>query len=233
MAEPINMNEPNPLPGRTVHEIRLEYGNMQAQILNDIFSLPAAAAQVDINMSAGELEALGLLQDEELTQVRSMIQERWAAAKREELKVRYVELDVERAAAVAERVEAVEDFLEPDGLDASAYLQAFQMDEPSLIAAFDGTVGLDSEGSEDLGKMLLKVSREREFELAVAHIVDLREDYAQAIAELWEAEMGVEDIADAADMFETYAAAAPDGPAILGSKNRFDNDLDAVARMLG
>src|SRR5215208_4221474 len=163
MAEPINMNEPNPLPGRTVHEIRLEYGNMQAQILNDIFSLPAAASQVDINMSAGELEALGLLQDEELTQVRTMIQERWASAKREELKTRYIELDVERAAAVEERVEALEDYLEPDGLEANAFLTAFQMTEDALIAAFDGLVGLDSDGAEDAAKMLFKVARDRDF----------------------------------------------------------------------
>jgi len=35
------------------------------------------------------------------------------------------------------------------------------------------------------------------------------------------------------ELFETYAKEAPDGPTILGSKNRFNSDQDAVARMLG
>lgn len=192
----------------TINEIKREYGSEQAKILTETFDLAANAKQVDVSMDATVRESLG---PRDFDRVRAAEGEVWAKARREELKARYVELDLELRAALEIRVEEIERELSPENAGFADFAAAAAATPEALMAAMD--MALDA-GDEDAALVAFAAGRQRDLEEVVAHAVTVREDWGDLYAEL--AEVANEPELDPGDRFEMWAQKAPGKEALFG-----------------
>src|SRR5215208_2315133 len=115
-------------------ELKQEYGDQQARILNEVATLGYRAKQIETNLDTGTQKQLG---NADTMRLRAAEQAAWAEERREELKAEYVRLDAERTAAVEEARIAAEAELAPESVSAESVLLASKMSEQELIDAMD------------------------------------------------------------------------------------------------
>jgi hypothetical protein len=192
-----------------VMEFRTYYGEQQAKILNELFALPAKAAQVDVSMSNATREALGT---KDFNAVQAAEGAAFAASEREKMKTEYERLDLEMRAAVEEAVNQAEQALSPKSTTADEILRASTMTEDELISAIDIALAHGDAG-EDTALLCFQVARQKDFEAAVGHAIDVREDWAEIYVDIVEG-ANQPDL-DPGDRFETLAPKTPSKQDIL------------------
>jgi hypothetical protein len=185
----------------TINEIKREYGDEQARLLNELFDLPAKARSVDVSMSATALERLG---PKEFNAVKAAEGAVFAESERERLKAKYLELDLELRAAIEVRLEQIERSLSPKNAGFKDFAAAAEASPETLIAAMD--MALDT-GEEDAALLAFQAGRRRELEEVTAHAITVNEEWADLYTELAEAanDLGL----DPGDRWETLAPPAP------------------------
>jgi hypothetical protein len=203
-----------------VLELKKQYGEEQARIVNEIATLAAQAGQRTMPMDAGTREALGR---EDYSRVLAAEQAAWAQLRREELKERYVGLDLERTAAIEEARLEAERELSPQDVSAEAVLMATSKSEQELIDSMDAARTLGVAGEETI-KLCFAMARQKEdYELAIQHALtimpELEGAYEDIILASQEPELGPE------DTFEMFADPAPSKHDLLISGPQLDINL--------
>ncbi len=200
-----------------VLELKKYYGEEQARIVNEIATLAAQAGQRTMPMDAGTKEALGR---EDYNMLIAAEQASWAQMRREELKERYVGLDLERTAAIEEARLEAERELSPQDVSAEAVLMAASKTEQELIDTMDAARTLGAAGEETI-KLCFAMARQKEdYELAIQHALvvmpELEGAYEDIILASQEPELGPE------DTFEMFADPAPSKNDLLISGPQLD-----------
>jgi hypothetical protein len=204
----------------TINEIKTHYGEEQAKLLNELFSLPSKAQGLDVSMSNEVKESLGR---KEFDAVRAAEASVWAEGEREALKTEYLRLDLELRAAIEIRIEEIERELAPKNVSFRDFAVAAEVSPETLIAAMDLAL---ASGDEDAGRLAFQAGRLRDLEEVTSHGLTIRDDWAGLYAELTEAssDLGI----DAADKWETLAPAPPSKFDIL---NAAQSDLNVYGQM--
>lgn len=207
-----------------VLELKKHYGEEQARIINEIATLAAQAGQRTMSMDAGTKEALG---QEDYSRVLAAEQAAWAQLRREELKERYVGLDLERTAAIEEARLEAERELSPQDVGAEAVLLASRMSEQELIDSMDAARTLGAAGEETI-KLCFAMARQKEdYDLAIQHALgimpELEGAYEDIVLASSEPDLGPE------DTFEMFADPAPTKQDILISGPQ--QDINIYPRM--
>ncbi len=187
----------------TVDDVKREFGEQQARILNEVFALSLGALEVDIEMSGGVKETLA---PGDYNKLRAAEQEVWAAGERLRLKTLFEELDVTKRAAVEVLVEEAEKALSPKEASAQDILSAASADAEQLRNALSAALRL-GEAGEDSALLFFQTARQKDFDDVVSWAADLRPDWAEAYVVILEG--SAQPDVDAGDRFEQLAAAAP------------------------
>ncbi len=187
----------------TVDDVKREYGERQARILNEVFALSLGALEVDIELSGGVKETLA---PHDYNKLRAAEQEVWAAGERLRLKTLFEELDVEKRAAIEVLVEEAERELSPKEASAQDILAASSADAEQLRNALSAALRL-GEAGEDSALLFFQTARQKDFDDVVAWATDLRPDWAEAYVVILEGTSQPD--VDPGDRFEQLAAAAP------------------------
>jgi hypothetical protein len=187
----------------TVDDVKREYGERQARILNEVFALSLGALEVDIELSGGVKETLA---PHDYNKLRAAEQEVWAAGERLRLKTLFEEMDVEKRAAIEVLVEEAERELSPKEGSAQDILAASSADAEQLRNALSAALRL-GEAGEDSALLFFQTARQKDFDDVVAWATDLRPDWAEAYVVILEGTSQPD--VDPGDRFEQLAAAAP------------------------
>ena len=191
----------------TVMSIRENYENEKTKLLTETFNLLAIARDATAFVQGVDDNQIPV---EALQAIRVAAGEQAASERRQQLKERYVELEAEMLAAVEARVARIEEQLAPKNASFQDYAAAASASEDALIAAMDLAV---SSGDEDAALVAFAAARQRDLERAVAHAIDIREDWEELYAELSMAENDPE--IDPGDRFEMFAQDLPTRQQIL------------------
>src|SRR5215212_2230195 len=113
-------------------ELRTHYGDLRAKVLNSIAWKPSEMQGVDISMDASVKERLG---QATFDQYRAAAIQAKYDEQRQALKEEYERLALEEQEAISQLVQHSEEVLSPDQLDASALVQAVNLQEDALIRA--------------------------------------------------------------------------------------------------
>jgi hypothetical protein len=206
----------------TIMEIRQSYEDEKVRLLTALYNL---ATDAIIHAEKVEIGLRDRLSQGEVNNLLAIEGERWAEGERLRVKTEYERLDIEMRAAIEVRVKQVEKLLAPKNVTADEIIRASALNEESLIGAVDTAVQLGDVG-EDTILLLFQVARQKEFELAIAHIASIREDLGELHAELVEADSVPSLEPDEA--FEQFAQPAPTKQQILGGRQ---SDLAIYDRM--
>jgi hypothetical protein len=203
-----------------VNEIKTYYGEQQAKILTELFDLGTLAKEVDVAIM---VSTRGQLSDAEFTRLRAAEGAAWAEEHRDQLKTKYVELDMELRAAIEIRLEEVERELSPKDADFRDYAAAASATPEALIASMD--IALAS-GDEDAALVAFAAGRHRDLEHVIAHATTVNERWGDLYNELVEAasDLGL----DADTKFETLAPKAPSKEAIF---DQIQSDINVYGQM--
>jgi hypothetical protein len=184
----------------SVFELRQRYGDERAAMLNRLFHLPAEIVATDISMDSKVRAQLG---DATFDEVRAAKLAAAGQYLRDQIKAAYVENELEEAEAVNTLVAHSEDVLRPETVESNTLVVAAGLTEDQLIVAADTAYELDD---FDTCKTILKVARNRDMDLAVAHIVGLEEEWQDAYNNIVEADgFTASEPEDIAEQFETWA----------------------------
>lgn len=205
-------------------ELKRQYGEEQARILNEVATLGERSRQVGVSLTTGAREQLG---DANYTQLRAAARAAWVSERRDEMKTKYIELDLERVAAIDEALRVAEQELAPRDVTTESVLMATRMSEQELINSMDTAAGLGEAGVETI-KLCLSVARQKEdYDMAIAHALkhlpELEDAYADVLLAAEEPELN-----DPGDKFEMLADRAPTKQDILGAPQ---SDINAYGQM--
>jgi hypothetical protein len=192
------------MPGKA-QELKANYGEMQAQILNEIAGLGTLAAEMDPDIvhkvGGATLDAMG----EDVHVLEAAARSAAASEERDKLKSRYVELEIELRAALEVAGEEADRKLSPKEANAADLLAAASASPEALIAMMDLAL---SSGLEDAAKLAFKAGRDRDLEEVTAHALDHGPDeWGELFVDLVEASSQPE--LDPADKFEMIASRYP------------------------
>jgi len=152
----------------TVNEIKVHYGNLQAEILTESFDLGAVAQQHELAMPD---EVTAQLSPREADGVRAAQAYNATVEERERLKARYLELDAELRAAVEARAAQVEDILAPENISFTDLSTAASMTEEQLLATLEMALRV---GDENAALLAFQAARERDLDTVIARAVTLK-----------------------------------------------------------
>jgi hypothetical protein len=207
----------------SVFELRQRYGDERAAMLNRLFQLPAEIAATDITMSPAIKAQLG---DAAFDSARAAELAQVGQDLRDRIKAAYVENELEEAEAVNTLVLYSEDVLRPETVESNTLVVAAGLNEDQLIVAADTAYELDD---FDTCKTLLKVARNRDMDMAVAHIVGLEEEWQDAYNNVVEADgFTASEPEDIQEEFETYAQPEITAQSILAGDHPELNKLGAI-----
>ena len=182
-----------------VVELRTEYGEAQAKLLNELFDLPARASEVDVSMSNATRETLG---NTDFNRVRAAEGAVFAESERQRVKAAYEQLDLEMRAAVEEAVEEAERRLSPTDAPATDILAAVAATPEQLLDALDAALQL-GEAGENTALLIFQIGRRRDLSEVIARAVDMREDWSEIYEDILEGSSQPD--VDPADRFELLA----------------------------
>jgi hypothetical protein len=207
----------------SIIEIKTNYGEEQARILNELAALAMGPLEVDIELSGGVKETLAPADYNKLMTAEGQV---FLQSERDKLKAKYLELDMELRAAIEVGVEEVEAELAPKDVSASDILLASTMTEAQLVDAMDSALGLEGDVGEDAAKLAFQMARQKDFDQAVSHGITINETWGDLYAELSEAanDLGL----DPGDKFETLAPKIPSKEAIF---NQLQSDINVYGQM--
>lgn len=187
----------------TREEIKREYGEEQAKLLNELAALSMGPLDVDIEMSGGAKERLGPKTYNAVLQAEG---EAFLHSERHRLKTKYEELDVEMRAALQVRMEEVQRELTPKNATFKDFAAAAEASPEGLIFAMDMALDADD---EDAALLAFQAGRQRDLEEVVSHAITVREDWAEFYSELAEIEKDEGLELDPGDRFEMLAEKVP------------------------
>lgn len=200
--------------GATVQEIREAYEAEKTQCVMRCFG-PAQEAMGQKLLPLSP-ETRKNMNQKSLANVAYAEAENYARGLRDEIKAKYLELDAEMKVAINARAQIIEqELLAPKQFNPTDLIAAAQMSEDALLSAVEIADDLGDAGEDSL-LLLFKVARESDVDSVIGRVMTLREDIAELMTELAEAEAVPELNPD--DAFETYAQEAPSGRAILGAE---------------
>jgi len=207
----------------SVFDLRTQFGEERAAMLNRLFTLPSEIVATDISMKPEVKAQLG---QATFDQVRAAELAAVAQDKRDAIKAAYIQNEPEEIEAVKLLAAHSHEVLQPEVLDAQVLVSASGLTEDQLIVAADTAHDLDS---TDTVKTLLQVAMNRDMDLAVAHIVGLEEEWEQAHNNIVEADnVTASEPEEIAEMFETYAQSEITQKSILGGDHPELNKLGMI-----
>ncbi len=186
-------------------ELKANYGEKQAQILNEIAGLGTLAAEMDVDIvhkvGGATLDAMG----EDIHVLEAAARAAAASEERDKLKSRYVELELELRGALEVAGEEAESALSAREASAADLLAVAEASPEGLIGMMDMAL---SSGLEDAALLAFAAGRGRDLEEVVAHALDHGPDeWSELYTDLVEASSQPE--LDPADMFEAIASRYP------------------------
>lgn len=194
-------------------ELKRQYGEEMTALLNESFTLRASAQHHEGQMTPELEEKLGA---NEANRLRASEASLWADAEMDKLRTKYDELELELRAAIDEALQAAERELAPQDVTTESVLMTTRMSEQELIDAMDSAAGLGDVGVETIKLCLAMARRKEEYELAIAHALELLPDLKDAYDDVLLAaeEPDVND--EPSEGFDQFAAASPTPADILG-----------------
>src|SRR5215213_1131464 len=166
-----------------VDTLRRHYGGLRAAILTELFSLPSEAQNVDIQMGGKVQERLGKAA---LDKVKVAHGELFARDKIEAAKVRFIENELEMAAAIQALAERASEVLSPRQATTTDVLQASTMTSDQILAASEVARSMGDAG-EDTLLVLLRACIERDLDQEAWHIAAMNPEWEQALTVIGEA----------------------------------------------
>ncbi len=182
-----------------VLELKTEYGEEQAKLLNELFDLPGKAQRVDVSMSSATKESLGA---RDFNRVRAAEGQAFAEFERQRIKAEYERLDLEMRAAVEEAVSEAERRLSPTDAPATDILAAVAATPEQLMDALDAALQL-GEAGEETALLFFQIARQRDLSEVIARAVDMREDWGEIFEDILEG--SAQPDVDPGDRFELLA----------------------------
>src|SRR5215212_6582827 len=196
--------------------IKERRGAERALLMVDLFATPLRAAE-----RAAEVVSTTLSKNVDRDAKETVfMQEGEAAARaiREDAKVRYLESELMEQSELTALAEHLEEFLSPDSVTAADIASVSQLSEEALISSADSVGAMPN--NENVLKTFLAVARQKDYEMAVHHIVSLEPggEWEMALTDLSICSESIEKSEkDIQSEFWTYAKAEPDGPSLLAA----------------
>jgi hypothetical protein len=207
-----------------VLELKRQYGESLTRLLNESFEIRASAQEYEGQFSKAVAERLG---PQEMDRIRAAQAAEWADGEMDRVRSKYLELELELRTAIDEALLAAEQELAPTDVTTESVLLATKMSEQDLIDSMDAASGLGEVGVQTI-KLLLSAARRKEnFDLAIAHALellpDLRDAYDDTILAAEEPDVNDEP----GEKWEMFAAASPSPADLLWTGRQHPMNLTA------
>jgi len=171
----------------------------------ELFSLPSEAQNVDISMDNSVQERIG---KSALNQVKQATGELLARDRIEACKARWIELELEEAAACAALAEHANEVISPKNATVAEILQAATMTPDQILTASEVARSMGDAG-EDALLVLLRSCIERELDQEAWHLAAMNEEWEQALTVIGEASQ-LPDEPDPDEIAARFDSMAPD-----------------------
>jgi hypothetical protein len=196
---------------KSIYELIDERVAVESAIFQEAFELGRYAGQaITLTQYEGVAAALG---DGEARKVMANDLHTRATELHHELAERMQGINAQFDAAKMERQEALEEAVDPDGVDTGDLLQAVMASPEQLTSLADLALSL---GNEDGVLLALRVARQNDMEDVESHIRTVRPDLNEIVAELDVIEeLPDHDPDDVAARFDSIAAGVPSREELL------------------
>lgn len=201
-------------------ELKRQYGEEMTRLLNESFDIRASAQYHEGQMHPSLEEKLG---PNEANRLRASEASLWADAEMEKVRTKYDALELELRAAIDEARIAAEEELAPQDVSTEAVLMTTKMSEQDMIDSMDAAAGLGDVGVETIKLCLAMARKKEEYEMAIAHALELLPDLKDAHDDILLAaeEPDVND--EPGEKWEMFAADSPTPQDILGAPQSYIN----------
>ncbi len=207
--------------------LKEEYGSELTKLLNTSFEIRASAQEYEGQFSKAVADRMG---PQELDRIRAAQAADWADEQMNKTRTKYVELELELRVAIDEANLAAEQELAPTDVSTEAVLLATRMSESEIMESMDAAAGLGEVGVQTI-KLLLSTARRKEnFDLAIAHALELLPDLHDAWEDVVLAAEELDPNDEPGEKFDTFAADPPSPADILWTGGQHDMNLTAKMR---
>ncbi len=210
-----------------VLELKQQYGEELTRLLNESFEIRASAQHYEGQFSSAVAERLA---PQELDRIRAAQSAEWADAQMDRVRTKYVELELELRVAIDEALLAAEQELAPTDVSTESVLLATRMSESEIMESMGAASGLGDVGVETI-KLLLSAARRKEnFDLAIAHALELLPDLRDAYDDTLLAAEEPDPNDEPGEKWEMFAADSPSAEDILWTGGIHPMNLTAKMR---
>jgi hypothetical protein len=210
-----------------VLELKRQYGEELTRLLNESFEIRASAQHHESAMSKELEERMGRQESDRVRAAEAAI---WADQRMDEVRTKYVELELELRVAIDEANLAAEQELAPRNVSTESVLLTTKMSEQELIDSMDAASGLGDVGRETV-KLCMAMARKKEnFDLAIAHGLELLPDLRDAYDDTLLAAEEPDPNDSPGEKWEMFAADSPSAEDILWTGGQHPMNLAARMR---
>ncbi len=207
--------------------LKEEYGSELTKLLNTSFEIRASAQEYEGQFSKAVADRMG---PQELDRIRAAQAADWADEQMNKTRTKYVELELELRVAIDEANLAAEQELAPTDVSTEAVLLATRMSESEIMESMDAAAGLGEVGVQTI-KLLLSTARRKEnFDLAIAHGLELLPDLRDAYDDTLLAAEEPDPNDSPGEKWEMFAADSPSAEDILWTGGQHPMNLAARMR---